>query len=75
MIVQLSKGDNPKGKFPKLMINTYGAIVLMHGPEGNGTLLKPMGETILTEESVSRINLYLSTFEDYIGKLTLSNEY
>lgn len=65
------KAERP---FPKLMVNHHGAIVLMHNGRGHGTILKPMGNTRLEFLDLYRDRLDITSFIDFEGEITLSND-
>jgi hypothetical protein len=62
-----------KGPFPKLMISNRGAVVLMHNAKGEGTLLKAFNDGGLKDAEMYKTGLDLNKFDDYLGKITLSN--
>lgn len=65
------KAERP---FPKLMINKHGALVLMHNCRGQGTLLKPMEAIRLEGQVLYRDKLDITSFKDFEGEITLSND-
>jgi ABC-type cobalamin/Fe3+-siderophores transport system ATPase subunit len=72
MIVEVLKGEL-KSPFPKLMINVHGAIVLMHNALGESTLLKSFNDQPVMSGHIYMKKRNLDDYEDFYGKITLSN--